>query len=74
MPSSSIGQHWVIAVAVAWRRQAQSKTAIRVRLDDDRMTTASALPATASPQRATAAGDSNIYYIQIIILDAAALA
>ena len=48
-----------IAVAVAWRRQAQSKTAIRVRLDDDRMTTASALPATASPQRATAADSLN---------------
>ena len=48
-----------IAVAVAWRRQAQSKTAKRVRLDDDRMTTASALPATASPQRATAADSLN---------------
>ena len=37
----------------------KSKTARRVRLDDDRMTTASALPATASRQRATAAGNSN---------------
>ena len=37
----------------------KSNTAKRVRLDDDRMTTASALPANASPQRATAAGRLN---------------
>ena len=48
-----------ITVAVAWQRQAQSRNAKGVRVHGDRIAAASALPATASSQNATAAGSLN---------------